>query len=80
MAFDAYIQIAGITGEALDEQYANWIEIIGYKFGPTRAPLPPLAPRVVHHQVAQPLPTSPSPSTLTVPAASCWRRAVPGST
>ncbi|MDG9873674.1 type VI secretion system tube protein Hcp [Pseudomonas juntendi] len=33
MAFDAYIQIADITGEALDEQYANWIEIIGYKFG-----------------------------------------------
>jgi len=33
MAFDAYIQIAEITGEALDEQYANWIEIIGYKFG-----------------------------------------------
>jgi len=30
MAFDAYIQIAEITGEALDEQYANWIEIIGY--------------------------------------------------
>lgn len=33
MAFDAYIQITDITGEALDEQYANWIEIIGYKFG-----------------------------------------------
>lgn len=33
MAFDAYVHIAEITGEALDEQYANWIEIIGYKFG-----------------------------------------------
>lgn len=33
LAFDAYIQIAEITGEALDEQYANWVEIIGYKFG-----------------------------------------------
>lgn len=33
MAFDAYIQIAEITGEALDQQYANWIEIVGYKFG-----------------------------------------------
>ncbi|MGE7993008.1 Hcp family type VI secretion system effector [Pseudomonas sp. NPDC089554] len=33
MAFDAYIKIAEINGEALDDQYANWIEIIGYKFG-----------------------------------------------
>lgn len=33
MAFDAYVHIAEITGEALDKQYANWIEIIGYKFG-----------------------------------------------
>lgn len=33
MAFDAYIQIAEINGEALDEQYTDWIEIIGYKFG-----------------------------------------------
>lgn len=33
MAFDAYIQIAHINGEALDAQYPNWIEITGYKFG-----------------------------------------------
>ncbi len=30
-AFDAYIQIAEITGEALDEQYANWLEIMSKK-------------------------------------------------
>lgn len=33
MAFDAYIKIAEINGEALDDQYTNWIEIVGYKFG-----------------------------------------------
>jgi type VI secretion system secreted protein Hcp len=33
MAFDAYIQITEIAGEALDEQFTNWIEIAGYKFG-----------------------------------------------
>ncbi|BBH44055.1 Hcp family type VI secretion system effector [Pseudomonas sp. KU43P] len=33
MAFDAYIKISDINGEALDEQYAGWIEIVGYKFG-----------------------------------------------
>ena len=33
MAFDAYIQINEIAGEALDEQFTNWIEIAGYKFG-----------------------------------------------
>jgi type VI protein secretion system component Hcp len=27
MAFDAYIKIEGIPGEALDEQYRNWIEV-----------------------------------------------------
>ncbi|MBA6097069.1 MULTISPECIES: type VI secretion system tube protein Hcp [Pseudomonas] len=32
MAFDAYIQIEGIAGEALDEQYTNWIEINSYNF------------------------------------------------
>ncbi|BAN55516.1 fimbrial protein-like protein [Pseudomonas putida] len=32
MAFDAYIQIDGIPGEALDEQYTNWIEINSYNF------------------------------------------------
>ncbi|WP_313200699.1 type VI secretion system tube protein Hcp [Pseudomonas sp.] len=33
MALDAYIQITEIAGEALDEQFTNWIEIAGYKFG-----------------------------------------------
>lgn len=33
MAFDAFIQIDGIAGEALDEQYTNWVEITGYNFG-----------------------------------------------
>ncbi|KPW38675.1 Uncharacterized protein ALO59_00876 [Pseudomonas amygdali pv. mellea] len=33
MAFDAFIQIADIPGEALDEKYSNWIEITGYNFG-----------------------------------------------
>jgi hypothetical protein len=29
MAFDAFIQIADIPGEALDEKYSKWIEITG---------------------------------------------------
>jgi type VI secretion system Hcp family effector len=33
MAFDAYIKIDGIPGEALDDQYRDWIEISGYSFG-----------------------------------------------
>ncbi|NWC84349.1 type VI secretion system tube protein Hcp, partial [Pseudomonas putida] len=33
MAFDAYIQIDTIPGEALDEKYKKWIEVIGYDFG-----------------------------------------------
>ncbi|MCS4065442.1 type VI secretion system tube protein Hcp [Pseudomonas putida] len=33
MAFDAFIEIDDIAGEALDEQYTNWIEINGYNFG-----------------------------------------------
>lgn len=33
MAFDAFIKIEGIPGEALDEQYRDWIEIAGYSFG-----------------------------------------------
>jgi len=37
MAFDAYIQIADITGEAKDEKYANWIEILGYAFGTSQS-------------------------------------------
>ena len=33
MAFDAYIQIDNIPGEALDKQYSKWIEVLGYDFG-----------------------------------------------
>ncbi|EAN8120916.1 type VI secretion system tube protein Hcp [Pseudomonas juntendi] len=33
MSFDAFIQIDGIPGEALDEKYSKWIEITGYQFG-----------------------------------------------
>ena len=33
MSVDAFIQIDDIAGEALDENYNNWIEITGYKFG-----------------------------------------------
>lgn len=33
MAFDAYIKIEGIPGEALDDKYRDWIEVDGYSFG-----------------------------------------------
>lgn len=33
MAFDAYIKIDEIPGEALDEKYNKWIEVTGYDFG-----------------------------------------------
>lgn len=33
MAFDAFIKIEGIPGEALDENYRDWIEVSGYSFG-----------------------------------------------
>lgn len=33
MAFDAYIHIDNIPGEALDEKHNQWIEILGYDFG-----------------------------------------------
>jgi type VI secretion system secreted protein Hcp len=33
MAFDAFVKIEGIPGEALDEKYRDWIEITGYSFG-----------------------------------------------
>lgn len=33
MAFDAFIKIEGVPGEALDEKYRDWIEITGYSFG-----------------------------------------------
>jgi type VI secretion system secreted protein Hcp len=36
MAFDAFIKIDGIAGEALDSEYEGWIEITGYSFGNTQ--------------------------------------------
>lgn len=33
MAFDAYLKIDDISGEALDEKYNKWIEVTGYNFG-----------------------------------------------
>ncbi|WP_426143380.1 Hcp family type VI secretion system effector [Pseudomonas sp. DWP3-1-2] len=33
MAFDAFIKIDGIPGDALDDGHKNWIEIIDYSFG-----------------------------------------------
>lgn len=33
MAFDAYIKIDEIPGEALDDTYKKWIEVTGYNFG-----------------------------------------------
>ncbi len=33
MAFDAFVKIEGIPGEALDENYRDWIEVSGYSFG-----------------------------------------------
>lgn len=33
MAFDAYLKIDDIPGEALDEKYNKWIEVTGYSFG-----------------------------------------------
>ncbi|WP_318781418.1 type VI secretion system tube protein Hcp [Pseudomonas sp. Marseille-Q5115] len=37
MAFDAYIQIDGIPGEALDKNHKDWIEVLGYEYGATQA-------------------------------------------
>ena len=33
MAFDAYLKIDGIPGEALDSKHKDWIEITSYSFG-----------------------------------------------
>lgn len=33
MTLDAFLKIDGISGEALDEQCKDWIEITGYSFG-----------------------------------------------
>ena len=37
MAFDAYIKIDGIPGEALDSKHKDWIEIQSYNFGLNQA-------------------------------------------
>lgn len=33
MAFDAYVRIQGIPGEAMDHEYKNWIEIADFDIG-----------------------------------------------
>ncbi|WP_342654298.1 type VI secretion system tube protein Hcp [Pseudomonas sp. F3-2] len=33
MTLDAFLNIDGIPGESLDDQYKDWIEITGYSFG-----------------------------------------------
>lgn len=33
MAFDGYMKIADIPGEAKDSTHKDWIEITGYSFG-----------------------------------------------
>ena len=37
MAFDAYLKIDGIPGEALDDKHKDWIEVLGYQYGATQA-------------------------------------------
>lgn len=37
MAFDAYIQIDGIPGEALDEKHKDWVEVLGFQYGAVQA-------------------------------------------
>lgn len=70
MAFDAYIKIDDIPGEALDEKYSKWIEVTGYQFGVSQSTLqPPQALPVAPHQAARPSAISPSPSFSTVPVA-----------
>lgn len=36
MAFDAYIKIDNIPGEALDNDHKDWIEMLSYQFGMTQ--------------------------------------------
>ncbi|GLU39982.1 MULTISPECIES: Hcp family type VI secretion system effector [Pseudomonas] len=37
MAFDAFLKIDGIPGEALDDKHKDWIEVLGYNYGATQA-------------------------------------------
>lgn len=37
MAFDAYLKIDGIPGEALDDKHKDWIEVLDYQYGATQA-------------------------------------------
>jgi type VI protein secretion system component Hcp len=80
MAFDAYIKISDINGEALDEQYAGWIEIVGYKFGANQSTFATASSAGGASSGRTPSPTSPSQNTWTAPAASCWKPAVRAST
>ncbi len=69
MAFDAYIKIDDIPGEALDEKYNRWIEVTGYQFGVSQALQPPQALPVAPHQAARPSAISHLPNLSTVPVA-----------
>jgi len=80
MAFDAYIQIADIAGEALDEQFTNWIEILGYKFGANQSTSATASSAGGASSGRTTLTNFTSPNTWTAPAASCLKLAVPGST
>jgi type VI protein secretion system component Hcp len=80
MAFDAYIHIAEITGEALDQQYANWIEIVGYKFGASQSTSATASSAGGASSGRTTLTNSPSPNTWTVPAASFLKPVVRAST
>ncbi|WP_044424816.1 type VI secretion system tube protein Hcp, partial [Pseudomonas avellanae] len=37
MAFDAYLKIEGIPGEALDAQFKDWIELEDFDVGATQS-------------------------------------------
>lgn len=50
MSVDAFIQIDDIAGEALDENYNNWIEITGTSLVSAKVPLPPRVLRAAHRQ------------------------------
>lgn len=70
MAFDAYVKIEGIPGEALDDQHKDWIEITGYSFSTHQEASSTPVPQAVPHRGARPLATSHSPRIWTSPVAS----------
>lgn len=69
MAFDAYIQIDAIAGEALDEKYNKWIEVTGYYFGVSQSTSATASSAGGARQAALPSAISDSPSFSTAPVA-----------